>query len=157
MTARKQTLKKTMLFATAFELYDKLLHIYTTQYDKLSKPQKKKINVLNRPTNLALDLHLDEDDLSPIPLVQDDEVKSEPEETIAERVILNPQKRKNTGTGLKFFIPNKILTRLPILLVQIKAGNYSYQLKNEIRQILYLLYQDNRITKNIYNNLIKSL
>ena len=28
--------------------------------------------------------------------------------------------------------PNKILTRLTILLVQIKAGNNSYKLKNEI-------------------------
>ena len=53
--------------------------------------------------------------------------------------------------------PNKLLTRLQILLSQIKAGNNSYKLKNEIRQILYLLYQYNKMTKKVCNNLTKSL
>ena len=52
---------------------------------------------------------------------------------------------------------NKLLTRLPILSAQIKAGNNSYKLKNEIREILYLLYQHNKTTNNMYNNLIKLL
>ena len=47
------------------------------------------------------------------------------------------------GKGFKNSTPNKLLTRLPILLAQIKAGNSSYKLKIEIRQILYLLYQYN--------------
>ena len=56
------------------------------------------------------------------------------------------------GKGLTILTPNKLLTRLPILLAQVKAG------KNlEIRQILYLLYQHNKITKKVYNELIKSL
>ena len=54
------------------------------------------------------------------------------------------------GGGLKILTPNKLLTRLPILLAQIKAGNNSYKLKNKIRQILYLLYQHNKITKKVY-------
>ena len=33
------------------------------------------------------------------------------------------------GKGLKILTPNKLLTRLPILLAQIKAGNNSYRLK----------------------------
>ena len=45
------------------------------------------------------------------------------------------------GKGLTFFTPNKLLTRLPVLLVQVKSENNSYKLKNEIRQILYVLYQ----------------
>ena len=53
------------------------------------------------------------------------------------------------GKTLKFLTPNKLLTRLPILLAQIKAGNNSYKLKNEIRQILYLLYQHYKITKKV--------
>ena len=48
--------------------------------------------------------------------------------------------------------PNKLLTRLPILSAQIETGHNSYKLKNEIRQILYLLCQHNKITKNVYNN-----
>ena len=58
--------------------------------------------------------------------------------------------------GLKNVTPNKLLTRLPILLRQIKAENNSYKLTNGIRQILYLLYQHNKIVKRVYNNLIKS-
>ena len=49
--------------------------------------------------------------------------------------------------GLTILTPNKLLARLPILLAQIKARNNSYKFKNEIRQILYLLYQHNKITK----------
>ena len=40
---------------TAFKLYEKLLNIYTTQYDKPSEDSKKRINVLNRPEMLTLD------------------------------------------------------------------------------------------------------
>ena len=61
------------------------------------------------------------------------------------------------GKGLEHLTPHKLLTKLLILSAQIKAGNNSYKLKNEIRQILYLLYQHNKIIKKVYNNLIKSL
>ena len=50
-----------------------------------------------------------------------------------------------------------MLNRLPIALAQVKAGNNSENLLNEIRQIVYVLYQSKEITKKIYNNLIKSL
>ena len=53
--------------------------------------------------------------------------------------------------------PDKLLVRLLILIAQTKAGNSSNKLKNEIKQILYLLYQHNKITKKINKNLIKSL
>ena len=82
----------------------------------------------------------------------DEEVNLEPDENIAKRVKLNPRKGKNQGTGLKILTPNKLSTRLPILLAQIKAVNNSTKLKNEMRQILYPLYQHNKITKNIYSN-----
>ena len=59
----------------------------------------------------------------------EEEVKLESEETI-EYLKLIPQKRKTTGTGLKDLTSNKLLTRLPILLAQIKkAGNKSDKLK----------------------------
>ena len=52
---------------------------------------------------------------------------------------------------------NKLFTRAPILLAEIKAGNNSYKLKNEIRPILCLLYQHNKFIKEVYNNFMKSL
>ena len=57
---------------------------------------------------------------------------------------------------LEKLTPNKLLIRLIILLEQIKSGKNSYKLKNEIRQILFLLHQHNKILKFVYNNLIKS-
>ena len=50
-----------------------------------------------------------------------------------------------------------MLQRLPIALAQIKAGNNSKSLLNKIRQIIYSLYQSKEITKNVYNNIIKSI
>ena len=61
------------------------------------------------------------------------------------------------GTGLKTLIPKQILQRLPIALAQVKAGNNSENLLNEISQIVYSLYQLKRITKKVYNNIIKSM
>ena len=50
-----------------------------------------------------------------------------------------------------------MLQRLPIALAQVKAGNNSQNLLNEIRQIIYLLYQSKEITKKVCHNLMKSL
>ena len=50
-----------------------------------------------------------------------------------------------------------MLNRLPILIAQIEAGNNSSKLKNELRQILYLLYRSKVLTKTVYNNLIISI
>ena len=50
-----------------------------------------------------------------------------------------------------------MFNRLLILLAQIKAGNNSNKLKNEIRQILYSLYRSKVLTKTVYDKLIKSI
>ena len=47
----------------------------------------------------------------------------------------------SSGSGLKILTKKQMLSRLAILLAQIQAGNNSTKLKNEIRQILYLLYR----------------
>ena len=67
------------------------------------------------------------------------------------------EEKVKEGKIMKILTPNKLLTRPPVLLAQMKAENNSYKLKNEIRQIVYLLYQHNKFTKKVYNNLIKSL
>ena len=53
----------------------------------------------------------------------------------------------DTGTGLKILSPKQMLQRLPIALAQVKAGNNSESLSNEIRQIVYSYYQSKQITK----------
>ena len=66
--------------------------------------------------------------------------------------ILNPNQFK-----LKVLTPKQMLQRLPIALAQVKASNNSETLLNEIRQIVYSLYQSKQITKKVYNNIIKSI
>ena len=64
---------------------------------------------------------------------------------------------KAKGACLKILTNKQMLSRLPILLSQIQAGNNSIKLKNEIRQILYSLYGSKVLTKTVYNNSIKSI
>ena len=64
------------------------------------------------------------------------------------------QRRNQQGKGLKILTPNQMLSRLPISLAQLKAGNNSEKLKNEIRQILYSLYRSKKLAKQIYKSLI---
>ena len=57
-------------------------------------------------------------------------------------------------SGLKILTPNQMLSRLPITLAQLKAGNNSEKLKNEIRQLLYSLYRSKKLKKQLYKSLI---
>ena len=68
--------------------------------------------------------------------------------------ILEPNNEKKSGKGLKVLTPNQMLSRLPIALAQLKAGNNSEKLKNEIRQLLYSLYRSKKLTKQLYKSLI---
>ena len=65
--------------------------------------------------------------------------------------------KANIGKGLKILTPKQMLQRLLIALAQVKAGNISQNLINEIRQIIYSLYQSKVISKKVYNNLMRSL
>ena len=50
-----------------------------------------------------------------------------------------------------------MLQRLPIALAQVKASNNSKSLLNEIKQIVYSLYQSKQITKKVYNHIVESI
>ena len=68
--------------------------------------------------------------------------------------ILELNKEKHSGKGLKILTPDQMLSRLPITLAQLKAGNNSEKLKNEIRQLLYSLYRSKKLTKQLYKSFI---
>ena len=74
-------------------------------------------------------------------------VSLEGEESAAQRI--NQQKK-----GLKILTPNQMLSRLPISLAQLNAGNNSEKLKNEIRQLLCSLYRSKKLTRHIYKSLV---
>ena len=69
--------------------------------------------------------------------------------------ILSFNKQNQEGKDLKLLTPNQMLSRLSISLAQLKVGNISEKLKNEIRQLLYSLYRSKNMTKQVHNNLIK--
>ena len=63
------------------------------------------------------------------------------EKKLLKCLIIMPRK------GLKILTPKQMFQRLPIVLAQIKAGNNSECLLNEIRQIVYSLYQSKKLLK----------
>ena len=85
---------------------------------------------------------------------KNDKLKSEQNEKInvAEKILVFD--RQKQGQGLKILTPSQMLSRLPITLAQLKAGNNSEKLKNEIRQLLYSLYRSKKLTKQLCTNLI---
>ena len=73
---------------------------------------------------------------------------------INEILDFNKEIQKQQGSSLKILTPNQMLSRLPISLAQLKAGNNSEKLKNEIRQLLYSLYRSKKLTKQLYKSLV---
>ena len=63
----------------------------------------------------------------------------------------------NKGEQIKILTTNQMLKRLQIALAQVKAGNNSESLLNEIRQIGYSFYRSKEIPKKVYNNIINSI
>ena len=55
--------------------------------------------------------------------------------------------KQQKGKGIKILTPKQMLQRLPIALAQVKSGNASENLLNEIRQIIYSLYREKEVTK----------
>ena len=84
------------------------------------------------------------------PIKESVEESSSSSSTISatKRILLKELRKQKTETEIKILIPNKLLARLQLLLAKMKAGNNSCKLENEIRQILYLLYQHKKSPKN---------
>ena len=74
---------------------------------------------------------------------------------IVEEILnFNKKIQKQSGKGLKVLTPDQMLSRLPITLAQLKAGNSSEKLNNEMRQLLHSLYRSKKLTKQLYKSLI---
>ena len=90
--------------------------------------------------------------------MSEDELKTEKPDKIlkiAKEILdFNKRIRKQQDSRLKVLTPNQMLSRLPTTLAQLKAGNNSEKLKNEIRQLLYSLYRSKKLTKQLYKSLI---
>ena len=73
---------------------------------------------------------------------------------VVEMILEFSKIKQQKGQGIKILTPNQMLSRLPIALAQLQAGNNSNKLKNEMRQLLYSLYRSKNMTKQVYNNLM---
>ena len=67
------------------------------------------------------------------------------------------QRSEQEGQGLKILTPQQMLSRLPISLAQLEAGNNSEKRKNKIRQLLYSLYRSKMLNKTIYKHLMNAI
>ena len=76
---------------------------------------------------------------------------------IKSQSIYRSKQNEIEGKGLKILTPKQMLQRLPIAIAQVKVGNNLESLLNEIRQVIYSLYQSKQVTKKVYNNIIKSI
>ena len=85
-----------------------------------------------------------------------EEIKNEKSDTIVNIVekILKFDEQNQQGQDIKILTPNQMFNTLPIALAQLKAGNNSNKLKNEVRQLLYSLYFSKNITEQVYKSLI---
>ena len=68
--------------------------------------------------------------------------------------ILTFNKQNQEEQRLKILTPDEMLSRLPISLARLKAGNNSQKLKNETRQLLYSLYRSKKLTKQLHKSLV---
>ena len=63
-------------------------------------------------------------------------------------------KQNQEGQGLKILTPDQMISRLPVSLAQLKTGNNSQKLKNQIRQLLHSLYRSKKLTKQLHKSLV---
>ena len=146
--AEKETDINEELFKKYFKIQkpsDMLMYLNKTN-DK--EENNKLVNVINSGLK-----DLEEE----IKKMSKEEKENEDPESIVEIVeeIFKFNEQNQKGKGLKILTPDQIFSKLPITLAQLKAGNNSEKLKNEIRQLLYSLYRSKNMTKQVYNNLIK--
>ena len=87
--------------------------------------------------------------------MSEDEKKIEKPDKLLKIVkeIFEFNKQKQLGLGLKILTLNQMLSRLQITLAQLKAGNNSEKLQNEIRKLLYSLYRSTKLTQQLYKSL----
>ena len=133
------------------------IYLYNSK-NKINKSfEDKNINLSDFPYNAKLEeseLELESESES------ESESKLKFEESIGERTNLRRQesdKENQKGQGLKILTLEQMLSRLLITLAQLKAGNDSQELKNEVRELLYSLPCSKKLSKTIYKHLISSI
>ena len=118
------------------KLFDKIVNKSSTLKELVkiasNKTEKKRINKVIKSVEFALDQVAFDKNVS----YSDSDSK---------QGFFDSEFSDTEGSGLKILTPNQMLSRLPITLAQLKAGNNFEKLKNEIRQLLYSLYRSKKL------------
>ena len=155
-----QIFKKLFKYDNPYELWNALMHADKEKHDELLSNLKIKETVLNKQINIKIGVECRKlENLANIVGDILDSIRESKDVHFLEITDLESEEsaaqgRNQPGWGLKILTPNQMLSRLPISLAELKAGNNSQKLKSEIRQLLYSLYRSKKLTKNIYKNLI---
>ena len=72
-------------------------------------------------------------------------------------IVFEAERKSIRGEGLKIITAKQILQRLAKALAQVKAGNASQNLLNELGEIIYSVYQTKEITKGMLINITNSI
>ena len=134
MGLKKETGIDNAIFQNHFSFHrpsDMLKAVYTTN-DK--KKNKRLVNVIKSGLS---DLKNGIEDMGE----KEKEIEKPNEVIDVVEKILEFNKQNQSGQGLKTLTPDQMLSRLPVTLAELKAGNNSQKLKNEIRQLLCSLYR----------------
>ena len=138
--------------------YETSLKEIVKQLKDIRRQDNKLTEYINKKALLVVGLLRLENDIKNM---SEDEVKNKKldlRKNIVRKIVdalqkLKPEEveKRQQGKGLKILTPQQIITRLPILLAQLNAGNNSQKLKNVIRQLPYSLYRSKNLSKTIYN------
>ena len=129
------------MYDRVLELHNKFLDKYFDKYYDLERETKEKLGY----NFILINLKIKGYDYGELYNETSDEDYDDYDDFEEEEYInlsdMSPWERDEEevkeGKELKLLTPNKLLTRLPILLEQLKAGKNSCKLKNEIRKTLY--------------------
>ena len=135
------------MFKNYFANYQSPSDMYKSLRDTKGKKNENQVHLIKEIINWLKETikNMFKDEL---PRVENEKIID-----IVERILYFNQLEQQ-GSDLKILTPNQMLSRLPISLAQLKAGNNSEKLKNEIRQLLYSLYRSKKLTKQLYKSLI---
>ena len=137
---------------------NELFKYYFINYQKPSDMYKKLRETKDKINEDQVDLIKEildkiKEEIKNVPKNKKIVIKLNEEINITERILYFNQLEQQ-DLGLKILTPDQMLSRLPITLAQLKAGNNSEKFKNEIRQLLYSLYRSKKPTKQLYKSLI---
>ena len=127
---------------------------------ELTEPRKKMLPIFKQLQEIFMGTKADDEVDDEVDDKTDDETDEQPDTTDVlelESEESAEQRRNQQEQGPKILTPEQMLIRLPISLAQLKSGNNSQKLKNEIKQVLYSLHRSKKARQNNHKHLMNAI